>query len=83
MMRRRSPIVAALMVLSYAIAGVVAFWIVGLAIVVAFFNQSDEAWNTVTWFLLIGTILALPVGVLLAIGTYFKSRKSFPNDPKA
>jgi hypothetical protein len=73
-MKKRHPIVSGLVTLGYMVGGVVALLFLIVAVIVIFFNQSDEAWNAgvTSWFLI--ALFALPVSVLLAIGSYFKAQ---------
>jgi len=75
-MKKRRPLASGLVTLGYTLGGVILLLLLIVAIIVIFFNQSDEAWNAgVTgWFLI--ALFALPVGILLAIGSYFKAQMS-------
>jgi hypothetical protein len=75
-MKKRHPVISGLITLGYAVGGIVAFWILSIAVVILFFNQSDEAWNGSVWVLMAVTLFVFPGGILLAIGSYFKARMS-------
>ena len=73
-MKKHSPLVSGLVTLGYVLGGVVVLLLLIVMVIVIFFNQSDEAWNAgvTSWFLV--ALFALPVGILFAIGSYFKAQ---------
>lgn len=75
-MKKRSPLVSGLVTLGYTLGGVVVLLLLTVTVIIIFFNQSDEAWNAgvTSWFLV--ALFALPVGILLAIGGYFRAQMS-------
>ena len=78
-MKKRHPLVSGLVTLGYTLGGIVVLLLLIVTVIVIFFNQSDEAWNAgvTSWFLV--ALFALPVGILLAIGSYFKAQMSASN----
>ena len=81
-MKKRHPLVSALSTFACTIGGIVACWVLGITLVLVFANQSDEAWNGAVWILFAITAFALPVGVLLAISSYFKMRRPSSDAPQ-
>ncbi|ATC63006.1 hypothetical protein CMV30_02960 [Nibricoccus aquaticus] len=81
----KSPLKAALVTFGLTVAVVLAFWALELLVLFLFFRNSDEAsWGVVLYGFFFA-VVALPIGVLLSIGTFMKVKiqnpKAEPNQP--